>query len=91
MYISKAVVDFRQDARTEREAAKKVERMQGTLGGHVVMGQDVITPTLMCELGARKRRLDMKVAAADAKYWWQTRLVPLRATPLGDGNQPDRR
>jgi hypothetical protein len=35
----------------------------------------------MCEMGAKKRGLDLAVAAADAKYWWETGLVPLRATP----------
>jgi hypothetical protein len=48
----------------------------------LVLGQDVATPTLVCEQGARKRGLDLEVAAADARYWWKTGLVPLRATPL---------
>jgi len=41
-----------------------------------------LSPILVCEQGARLRNLDLAVAAADAKYMWETSLVPLRATPL---------
>ena len=85
MYISEAVVDFRRDALTVREAEQKAARMQQSM--HVVFGQDVVTPTLMCEQGARKRGLDLKVAAADAKHWWTTGLAPLRATPMAGGTK----
>lgn len=40
------------------------------------------SPIMCCEQGARLRGLDLEIAAADAKYWWETGLVPLRATPL---------
>jgi len=40
------------------------------------------SPILMCEQGAKLRGLDLEVAAADAKYWWETGLVPLRVTPI---------
>jgi ribosomal protein L24E len=80
MYVSQAVVDFRKDARTLREAEQKVARMQQS--AHVIFDQNVITSTLMCEQGAKKRGLDLAVAGADAKHWWKTGLVPLRATPL---------
>jgi len=83
MCISKAVVDFRRDARTVREAEQKVALMQRRM--NIVFDQNVVTSTLMCEQGARKRGLDLDVAAADAKYWWETGLAPLRATPLADG------
>ncbi len=85
MYISEAVVDFRRDALTVREAEQKAARMQRTM--NVVFGQDVVTPTLMCEQGAKKRGLDLKVAAADAKHWWATGLAPLRATPMAGGTK----
>jgi hypothetical protein len=39
-------------------------------------------PILVCERGAKLRNLDLEVAAADAKYWWETGRVPLRATPI---------
>jgi ribosomal protein L24E len=80
MYISESVVDFRRDARTLREAEQKVALMQQR--AHVLFDQNVITSTLMCKQGASKRGLDLEVAAADARHWWETGLVPLRATPL---------
>lgn len=83
IYISPEVVDFRCDARTVREAAQKIARMEQQLGGvRIFAGSGVFAPILMCEQGARRRRLDMEVAAADAKYWWETGLVPLRPTPI---------
>jgi hypothetical protein len=36
---------------------------------------------LCCDFAAMQRHLDLDVAAADAKYWWEKSLVPLRATP----------
>lgn len=88
MYVSRAVVDFRRDARTVVEAKRKIAMMQQ--GRFVTFGQNVITSTLMCEQGARKRGLDLAVAAADAKYWWETGLVPLRATPLAGSSEARR-
>ena len=82
MYVSKEVVDFRRDALTVQEAEQKVALMRQRMGTFILFGQNVITSTLMCEQGAKKRGLDLDVAAADAKYWWKTGLVPLRATPL---------
>lgn len=38
-------------------------------------------PIFVCERGAKLRNLDLEVAAADAKHWWKTGQVPLRATP----------
>ncbi len=39
-------------------------------------------PILVCEEGAKLRKLDLRVAAEDAKHWWSTGEVPLRATPI---------
>lgn len=44
-------------------------------------GQEDLGPILMCEQGARRRNLDLAVAAADARHWWKTGLAPLRGTP----------
>jgi hypothetical protein len=82
IYISKAVVDFRKDARTLREAELKMASMEKQMNALVMFDQNTVTATLMCEQGARKRGLDLAVAAADAKHWWETGLVPLRETPL---------
>jgi TM2 domain-containing membrane protein YozV len=82
MYISKEVVDFRQNARTVYEASLKIDAMRQSLGGLVIFDQGMFSSTLMCEQGARNRGLDLEVAAADAKHWWETGLCPLRPTPL---------
>jgi len=44
--------------------------------------QNLAIPILACKQGATLRGIDLEVAAADAKYWWKTGLVPLRPTPL---------
>ena len=36
---------------------------------------------LVCEEGAKLRGLNLEVAAADAKHWWETGKIPFRATP----------
>lgn len=59
-----------------------MERIQKQLGMAIIAGAGVLAPILVCEQGARARGLDLEVAAADAKYWWETGLAPLRATPL---------
>jgi hypothetical protein len=82
IYVSQDVVEFRRDALTAQEAKQKIALMRQKLNGHILFEQNVITATLMCEQGARKRGLDLAVAAADAQYWWKTGLVPLRATSL---------
>lgn len=83
VYISPEVVNFRMDCLTEAEAKLKIQRISIQMGVATILGgSGVFTPILMCEKGAKKRRLNLEVAAADAKYWWSTGLVPLRPTPL---------
>jgi hypothetical protein len=82
MYVAESVVEWRRDARSVPEAEEKARRLQQQAGRAVVFGQDTVAPTLMCEQGARRRGLDLEVAAADARHWWATERVPLRATPL---------
>jgi len=90
MYISKEVVEFRKDCPTVAAAQARIELMQGHLGVTIMAAGGVFAPVLVCEQGARKRGLDLEVAAADAKYWWKTGLVPLRPTPLAS-SKPSRR
>jgi hypothetical protein len=80
MYIAQEVVDFRRDARTDAKAKAKMARM-GRPGAIVLGGKNVGFPVLVCEQGAKLRKLDLGVAAADARVWWDMGLVPLRATP----------
>jgi hypothetical protein len=82
MYISEQVFDFRKDSLTEAEAKRKIDRMSAKMGSIITAGSGVFSPILMCGLGAKKRGIDLEVAAEDAKYWWQNGKVPLRVTPL---------
>ncbi len=83
LYISKELVEFRRDARTVEQARKKLDRIRASTPGMMVMfDPSVSMPILMCEQGARKRGLNMEVAAADARYWWEHHKAPLRPTPL---------
>lgn len=88
LYISQEVVDFRRDARTVQDVQRKVQRMQQDLDSIIILGQGVASPILVCEQSAKLRGLDLEVAAADAKYWWETGLAPLRATPLSKKKTP---
>jgi len=56
-------------------------KKEGRAGGGFVFGP---MPILVCEQGARLRGIDMKVAADDAKRWWETGKVPLRPTPMAN-------
>ncbi|MBI3609769.1 MAG: HEAT repeat domain-containing protein [Nitrospirae bacterium] len=82
LYITQGVVDFRKDARSIKEVEKKIERVKTRLNANVMFSPGTATPILLCEQGARKRRIDLKVASADAKRAWNTGKAPLRATPV---------
>ena len=43
--------------------------------------QDAPAPMLLCREAARRRDLDIEVAAEDAAHWWETGSVALRTTP----------
>jgi hypothetical protein len=88
IYISQEVVDFRSDCPTEAEAQAKIQPMATQMGAMIFGGSGVFAPILMCEQGARNRGLDLEVAAADAKHWWNTGQVPLRPTPLAGAKRP---
>lgn len=83
LYVSQEVADFRRNARSVEEAQVKlraaITQALGPGAGHIIGG--LPSAILMCKRGANLRKLDLEVAAADAKYWWKTGLAPLRATP----------
>lgn len=85
LYISPELVELRADARSQKEMIAKLERsrqqIQSQVKSHVFMTTASANPILMCEQGARLRKIDLDVAAKDATYWWETGFVPLRATP----------
>lgn len=93
LYISEDVVEFRRDAPSLEDAEKKIQRVQEQmrqdLGAAGVMFTDLRpVPLLICETAAKKRGLDLAVAAADAKHFWETGRAPLRPTPLASEGAP---
>ncbi|MBM3997728.1 MAG: hypothetical protein FJ303_26830 [Planctomycetes bacterium] len=87
-YVSKEVAEFRSDCPSVKEVELKIQRMQHQMGAMIFMDQGVAAPILMCELGAKKRGLNLEVASADAKHWWKTGTVPIRATPMAGEEAP---
>jgi hypothetical protein len=86
LWISSQVVESRRTARSEAAVKRQLEQkfkspLFDILGSGVVFAGEGITPTLMCRIGAEQRGINLEVAAADAKYWWETGLVQLRPTP----------
>lgn len=88
IYVSPQCCDFRKDCLTMAQAESKLEAMSRRSGTMMMFTSGIIAPVLVCERGARKRGLDMAIAAADAKYWWETGKAPLRPTPMA--GQPER-
>lgn len=91
MYVSEDVVEFRRDAPSMLEAERKINRTQEATGTRIIGAAGVFAPILMCELGAKKRDLDLAVAAEDARHWWEHGEVPLRATPSQGAGATDTR
>ncbi len=85
LYVSPAAVAFRRIARSIVAAQIELTRLGKTPG---TFDPSQTTAILMCEQGARKRGLDLAVAAADARHWWKTGQAPLRATPLATPSIP---
>lgn len=81
LYISQQLIDFRKDCLKLNDCQTKI---RNAYSGIISGGAGVFVPILMCEQGARKRGLNLEVAAADARYWWKTGKAPLRPTPLED-------
>jgi hypothetical protein len=87
LYISKELVEMRRDALSIAELHVKFQKIQLQMGAAMIMSTSgVFMPILMCEQGAKKRGIDLSVAAADAKHWWKIGLAPLRPTPMIKGN-----
>jgi hypothetical protein len=85
LYVSQEVVDFRRDARSVEAAQAKESRVRMQASdmaeaAAVIHGET--TAVLLCDQAARQKGLDLEVAAADARHWWETGGAPLRATPI---------
>ena len=85
LYISQSAVDFRKDARSDAELKVKgaayIKSLQQGGKTAVVLDPTIYKAILICEEAAKRRRLNLQVAAADAKYAWETAQAPLRPTP----------
>ena len=84
LFIEQETVDFRSNAPTVEQARAKERRVRSQMGdmdeaAAVMHGRT--TALLICEQSARQRDIDLEVAAADARHWWETGQAPLRATP----------
>lgn len=98
LYVSQKVADLRRRYRSDKKALAAMQRtIKPTIESLLELptvssasGFVRIGPILMCRQGARRRKLDLKIAAADAKHWWETGKVPLRATPLTGSEEAKR-
>lgn len=77
VFISKDVVDFRNDALTRDQLREKLAIRSGDTYVPVASYE----PILICEKAARTRGIDLDVAAQDAQMFWSERKVPCRPTP----------
>lgn len=81
LYISQELVEFRRDCLSEKQLDEKCSRMAASSESRLFFLAGTTAPILMCEQGARRRGLELHVAAEDAQYWWHTGMAPLRPTP----------
>jgi len=84
LYISQRVVDTRKDCLSRSEVEAKYAAMQKSMGAQgavMFVAKDLFFPVVVCEVGARKRNLDLNVASADYDRWERTGKVPCRVTP----------
>lgn len=89
LYVDQALVDFRRKYPSMKSAREALQQKQEDMrvSGTVFAGFYRLGPILVCEQGAKLRNLDLKVAATDAKHWWETGKVPLRATPTAKSHK----
>jgi len=86
LYIDEAAVEFRSDARTAAALEEKGQRIQAEWASRGVthlIDPQAYRAILVCEQGARRRGLDLGVAAEDARLAWSQGRAPLRPTPKG--------
>jgi hypothetical protein len=79
LWISSQVVEFHRGALSKEAAIQKYKAANPELAGARVIVRGY-GPVLMCRIGAEQLGIDLKAAAADAEFWWETGLVPLRPT-----------
>lgn len=84
LYITQELVDQRRQHPTLISAKLAMQQahknIQAQFGPTTVSYR--LGPILVCERGAKLRKLDLRIAQEDALRWWLTGEVPLRATPI---------
>ncbi len=83
LFIEEELVEFRKRYQSISSARAAMQQSANPLQSSRASIFYRLGPILVCEQGAKLRNLDLNVASADARYWWETGKVPLRATPLG--------
>jgi len=81
LYIPVSSVIFRRDCLSYKEFQAKLQKMASNLP----LGTDLIftdVPVLVCEKGISALNIDPEIAQKDAKYWWDTGMIPLRPSPM---------
>jgi hypothetical protein len=87
LYISPEVVNFRRNCLTLLELEMAVSRMTSPAEK---MGALVYSmPKYLCDVGAKRRGLDLAVALADGQAAAKTGFVPLRTTPKSQARQAE--
>ena len=85
LYVAPKLVEYRRNFRTLHDLEQEIERMEQTTNYMVMLDPHLVSPILVCERGARRRALNLEIAAADARRWWESGLVPLRPSPAAGG------
>ena len=79
LYTSPQVVEFRKDCRTVLEVEMRISRLSKPQD--LLAAMQYSMPKFVCEIGAKRRGLDLAVALADGVAAASTGFVPLRPTP----------
>ncbi len=98
LYVTPEAVAFRRDARSVNAAKAKLERLgfngivgdQTVMGGRITLAPDLTGAMMLCATCAKAKKLDLEIAAADAKHLYETERAPLRATPLEGSKEAER-
>ena len=84
LYISPEVFEMRKDALSQAAIQRKMARLREQAFGpnsRVYWDTGTTQPVFLCQLGAERRGLDLKVAAEDAEAWQRSGRCPLTPTP----------
>lgn len=84
IYISESCANFRKEYRTAINCEEKLNELSDHFAkkGQIYMPpNETWSAILMCNEGAKRRNLDLKVSSKDAQLWWKEGRTPCRATP----------